>query len=71
MFRCNVGRIRIFLGNSEGKIPLGRLRHRCEDSIKMDLKRERVWGGMDWIGLAQDKDQWRSLVNTVMNFGVP
>jgi hypothetical protein len=40
------------------------------DNIKMDL-RERGWDGMDWIHLAQDRDQWRALVNTVMNLQVP
>jgi hypothetical protein len=40
------------------------------DDIKMDF-REIVWCGMDWIGLDQDRDQWRALVNTVMNLRVP
>jgi hypothetical protein len=39
------------------------------DNIKMDI-REREWGSMDWIGLAQDRDQWRDLLNTVMNLGI-
>jgi hypothetical protein len=46
------------------------LRRRWEDNIRMDL-REIGWGGMDWIDLAQDRDQWRVLVNTVMNLRVP
>jgi hypothetical protein len=50
--------------------PLGRSRRRWEDNIKMD-HREIEWGGMDWIDLAQDRDQWRALVNTVMNVRVP
>jgi hypothetical protein len=54
----------------EGKISLGRLIRRWEDNINMDL-RETGWGGMDWIDLAQDRDQWRALVNTVMNLRVP
>jgi hypothetical protein len=59
---------RILVGKPEGKRPLGR--PRWEDIIKMDL-RETGWGGMDWIDLAQDRDQWRALVNTVMNLRVP
>jgi hypothetical protein len=58
------------VGKPEGKKSLGRPRYRWVDNIKMDL-RDRGWGGMDWIDLAQDKDQWRGLVNTVMNLGVP
>jgi hypothetical protein len=61
---------RILVGKPEGKTPLGRPRRRWEDNIKMDLK-EIGWGGMDWIDLAQDRDQWRALVNTVMNLRVP
>jgi hypothetical protein len=61
---------RILVGRPEGKRPLGRSRRRCVDNIKMDL-RETGWDGMDWIGLAQDRDQWRALVNTVMNLRVP
>jgi hypothetical protein len=60
----------ILVGNPEGKRPLGRPRRRREDNIKMDLK-EIGWGGMDWIDLDQDRDQWRTLVNTVMNLRVP
>jgi hypothetical protein len=58
------------VGNPERKRPLGRHRHRREDNIKMDF-REKEWGGMDWIDLAQDRDQCRALVNTVMNLRVP
>jgi hypothetical protein len=54
----------------EGNRPLGRPRHRWEDNIRMDLT-EIGWGGMDWIDLAQDRDQWRALVNTVMNLWIP
>jgi hypothetical protein len=61
---------RILVGKPEGKRPLGRPGHRWQDNIKMDL-REIGRGGMDWIDLAQDKDQWRSHVNTVMNLQVP
>jgi hypothetical protein len=54
----------------EGKRPLGRARRRWEDNIRMDL-REIGWAGMDWIDVARDRDQWRALVNTVMNLRVP
>jgi hypothetical protein len=52
------------------KRPLGRPRCRWVDNIKMDL-REIEWDGMNWIDLAQDRDQWRALANTVMNLRVP
>jgi hypothetical protein len=61
---------RILGRKPEGKRPLGRPRRRLVDNIKMDL-REIRWDGMDWIDLAQDRDQWRTLVNTVMNIRVP
>jgi hypothetical protein len=61
---------RVLVGKSEGRRPLGRLRRRGEDNIKMDL-REVGWGGMDWINLAQDMGRWRGLLNTVMNLRVP
>jgi hypothetical protein len=61
---------RISVGKPEGKKPLGRPRYRWEDNIRMNLKKIG-WGGMDWIDLAQDRDQWRALVNTVLNFRVP
>jgi transcription termination factor 2 len=61
---------RILVGKSEGKRPLGRPRRRWVDNIQMDL-REIGWDGMDWIDLAQDRDQWRALLNTVMNPRVP
>jgi hypothetical protein len=54
----------------EGKRSLGRPRHRWMDNIKMDLL-EMGWGSVDWIGLAQDRDKWRDLVNAVMNLRVP
>jgi hypothetical protein len=61
---------RILVGKPEGKRPLGRPRRWWVDNTKMDLK-EIGWGDMDWIDLAQDRDQWRALVNTIMNFRVP
>jgi hypothetical protein len=59
----------ILVGKPEGKRPLGKARRRWVDSGKMDLKRIG-WDGMDWLDLAQDKDQWRTVVNTVMNVRV-
>jgi len=61
---------RVLVGKPEGKRPLGRLRHRCEDNIKMDI--QEVGGGHgDWMELAQDRDGWWALVGTVRNFQVP
>jgi transcription termination factor 2 len=57
---------RILVGKPEGKRPLGRPRRRWKNNIKMDLREIRL-GDMDWIDLAQDRDQWRALVNTAMN----
>ena len=54
----------------EGKTPLGRPRRRWENNFKMDLQ-EVGRGYGDWMELAEDKDRWRALVSTVMNFGVP
>jgi hypothetical protein len=61
---------RILVGKLEGKRSLGRPRCRWVDNIKIDLL-ETGWGGVDWIGLAQDRDKWRALVNAVMNLWVP
>jgi hypothetical protein len=58
------------VGKPEGKKPLERPRRRWVDNIKLDF-RERGRGGIDWMDLAQDRDQWRALVNTVMNLRVP
>jgi hypothetical protein len=59
-------------GKPEGKRSLGIPRHRWENNIKMDLTiREIGWGGMDWIELAQEMDQWRALMNSVINLRVP
>ena len=61
---------RVLLGKPEGKRPLGRPRRRWEDNIKMDLQEVRGGCG-DCMELAQDRDRWRALVSTVMNFRVP
>jgi hypothetical protein len=61
---------RILVGKPERKRPVGRPRRRWEDNIRMDL-REIGWGGMDWINLAWARDQWRALVNTIINLRVP
>jgi hypothetical protein len=61
---------RILVGKPEGKRPLGRPRCRWVDNVKIDL-REIGWDGVDWIGLSHDTDQWRVLMNMVMNLRVP
>ena len=61
---------RVLLGKPEGMIPLGIPRRRRVDNIRMNLQEVRC-GYMDWIGLAQDRDRWWTLVNTVMNLRVP
>jgi hypothetical protein len=61
---------KILVGKPEGKRPPGRPGRKWVDNIKMDL-REIGWDGVDWIDLAQDRDRWRTLVNTVMNLRVP
>jgi hypothetical protein len=58
------------VGKPEGKRQLRKPRRRWMDNIKIDL-REIECDGMNWIDLAQDKDHWRALVNTVMNLRVP
>jgi len=60
----------ILIGKPEGKRPLGRPRSRWEGNIGMDL-REIGWESVDWIHLAQDRDQWLALMNTVMNLRFP
>jgi hypothetical protein len=60
----------ILVGKPERKRRPARPRRRREDNIRMDL-REVVWEGVDWIVLAQDRDKWRALVNTVMNLRFP
>jgi hypothetical protein len=64
------GVYRILVGRPEGKKPLGRLRRRWEDNIKMHL-REIGIDGTNWIHLAQYRVQWRACVNTVMNLRLP
>jgi hypothetical protein len=61
---------KMLVGKPKEKRPLGRSKRRWENNIKMDL-RKMGWGGMDFIVLAQDRDQWMALVNTVMNLRVP
>jgi hypothetical protein len=60
----------ILVGKPGGKRSLGRQRRRWVDNIKMDL-REIGLGGMDWTDLAQDRNKWRALLNTVIKFRVP
>jgi hypothetical protein len=60
----------ILVGRPEGRRPLGRPRRRWEDNIKTDLRETGV-GDVDWIHLAQDRDRWRALTNTVTNLRVP
>jgi hypothetical protein len=60
---------RLLVGKPEGKRPLGRRRRRWVDNIKMDLG-EVGWSNVDWIGLAQDRNRWRALVNSVLNLRV-
>jgi hypothetical protein len=61
---------RLLVGKPEGKRPLGRTRRTWIDNIRLDLGKVG-WGDVDWIGLAQDKDRWRALVNSVINLRVP
>jgi hypothetical protein len=65
-----VNAYKMFIGKPVGKRPLGRLRRRWEEIVKMDLK-ELGCGGADWIHLAQDRARQRAVVNTVMNLRVP
>jgi hypothetical protein len=61
---------RLLVGKPEGKRPLGRPRCRWVDNIRMDLGAVG-WGDVDWIDLAQDRNRWRALVNSVLNLQVP
>jgi hypothetical protein len=61
---------RLLVGKPEGKRSLGKPRCRSVDNIKVDLG-EIVWGGVDWISLAQDRDNWRALVTAGINLWAP
>ena len=64
------GVYRVLVGKPEGRRPVGRPRRRWVDNIRMDLQEVGCWY-MDWIGLALDRDRWRTLVSAVMNLRVP
>jgi hypothetical protein len=61
---------RLLVGKPEGRKPLGKPRRRSVDNIRMDFV-DVGWGDVDWIGLAQDRDRWRALVNPLLNLRVP
>jgi len=65
-----MGVYRVLVGKPEGRRPLGRPRRRWVDNIRMNLQ-EVGYGYMDWIGVVQDRDRWRTLVSAVMNLRVP
>jgi hypothetical protein len=69
-YRERRGVYRVLVGKPEGKRPLGRLRRRWENNIKMDLQKVGC-GIMDWIELAQDRERWQAFVNAAMNLRVP
>ena len=69
-YGCGEGVYRVLVGKPAGRRPLGRPRRRWVDNIRMDLQ-EVGCGYMDWIGLAQNRDSWRTLVSAVMNLWVP
>jgi len=64
------GKYRVLVGKPEGRRPLGRPRRRWVDNIRTNLQ-EVECGYMDWTGLAQDRDSWRTLVSAIMNLRVP
>jgi hypothetical protein len=61
---------KILVGKPEGKKPMGKPRHGWVDNIKMDL-RDIGCDGMDWVDVAQDRNQWMAIVNTVMSLRIP
>jgi hypothetical protein len=61
---------RLLVGKTEGKKPLGRPRRRWVNNIRMDLG-EVEWGDVDWIGLAQNRNRWRAVVNSLLNLRAP
>ena len=67
---AHMGDERVLVGKPEGRRPLGRPRHRWVDNIRMDLQ-EVGCGYIAWIGLAQDRDRWRTLLSAVMSLRVP
>jgi hypothetical protein len=67
--RERLGAFRVLVGKHEGKRLFGRRRHRWKNNIKMDF--QEVGWGMDWIDVAQDRDRWRTVVNTGINLWVP
>jgi hypothetical protein len=70
IYEENRNAYRILVGNPQRKRTLGRPKHKWEVNIIMDI-REIGWGDMDGIDVAQDRDQWRALVNMIMNLRVP
>ena len=69
-YGVGVGAYRVLVRKPEGKRPLGRARRSWVNNIRMDLQ-EVGCGHVDWIGLAQDREGWRKLVDAVMNLQVP
>jgi hypothetical protein len=64
------GEYRVLVGRHDERIPLGRPRSRWKDNVKIDIE-EVGWGSMNWIGLAQDRDSWRAIVNVVIKLLFP
>jgi hypothetical protein len=61
---------RLLVGKPEGRKPIGRPRRWWAGNIRMDLV-EVGWGDVDWVGMAQDRDKWRALLNWLLNLRVP